>query len=102
MPIVIPQPYLDMPRWWHGGQDWLATLPATIDDALARWRLTLDGEPMHGSNALVLPVRREDEPLVLRLTPPDDDITAELHALRFWNGRGVVRLIDAPTTVCMV
>jgi streptomycin 6-kinase len=95
MPIVIPATYLEMPRWWHGGQDWLAALPATIEDALDRWRLTLDGEPMHGSNALVLPVRREGEPLVLRLTPPDDDITAELRALHFWNGRGVVRLIDA-------
>ncbi len=95
MTVELPATYLEMPRWWHGGHDWLAALPAAIDDALDRWQLTLDGEPMHGSNALVLPVRREGFPLALRLTPPDDDIAAEILALRFWDGRGVVRLLDA-------
>jgi streptomycin 6-kinase len=84
-----------MPRWWHEGEAWLANLPETIADACDRWSLTLDGDPMHGSNALVLPVRRHSVPLALRLTPPDERTAAEVHALRFWDGRGVVRLVDA-------
>ena len=94
-PIEIPAAYLAMPRWWHEGEDWLASLPATIADSCDRWNITLDGEPMHGSNALVLPVRREGVPLALRLTPPDDRTAAEIDALRYWDGRGTARLIDA-------
>jgi streptomycin 6-kinase len=94
-PVAIPESYLAMPRWWHEGEDWLAALPATIADACGRWRLALDGDPMHGSNALVLPVRRAGVPLALRLTPPDDGTVAEVRALRFWAGRGVVRLVEA-------
>jgi streptomycin 6-kinase len=90
--IVIPQAFLDMPRWWHDGTDWLAALPGAVEAACRRWGLRLDGEPQHGSNALVLPVRRGDEPLALRLTPPGPDVDDQVEALRFWDGRGTVRL----------
>lgn len=90
--IVVPQAFLDMPRWWHEGRDWLAALPDTAAAACHRWGLTLDGEPAHGSNALVLPVRRGDERLALRLTPPGQEVSDQVAALRFWDGRGTVRL----------
>lgn len=94
-PVTLPPSFLAMPRWWHEGHDWLASLPDLVAAACDRWRLDLDGAPMHGSNALVLPVRRDGEPLVLRMTLPDADTAAEIRALRFWNGRGTVRLLDA-------
>ncbi|MEU8664270.1 aminoglycoside phosphotransferase family protein, partial [Actinoplanes philippinensis] len=56
-----------------------------------------DGEPAHGSHALVVPVRRDGERLMLRLTPPGPDVTGQVAALRFWDGRGTVRLFDADT-----
>ncbi|MEV6848793.1 aminoglycoside phosphotransferase family protein [Actinoplanes sp. NPDC051411] len=90
--IVVPQAFLDMPRWWHEGADWLAALPDTAAAACRRWGLRLDGEPAHGSNALVLPVRRGDERLALRLTPPGQEVSDQVAALRFWDGRGTVRL----------
>lgn len=93
--ITVPPTFLEMPRWWHGGQEWLTQLPATVDRHCRRWRLAIDGEPWHGSNALVVPVCRGDERLALRLTPPEDDVATEVAALRFWDGRGTVRLIDA-------
>ncbi|MGS0686874.1 aminoglycoside phosphotransferase family protein [Nakamurella sp. GG22] len=95
--MEIPQGYLDQPRWWHGGADWLAALPALVDASLRRWELTVDqgaGGPWHGSNALVVPVLRDGERLVLRLAPPDPATTKEVAALRFWDGRGTVRLIQ--------
>lgn len=49
---------------------------------------------MHGSNALVVPVLRDREAFALRLTPPGDDVANEADALRFWDGRGTVRLLD--------
>lgn len=93
--IMIPSTFLAMPRWWHGGQNWLAQLPGLVESQCRVWRLEVAGEPWHGSNALVVPVRRGTEALALRLTPPGDNVASEVAALRFWNGRGTVRLLDA-------
>ncbi len=93
--VEIPSTFLAMPRWWHGGQAWLTQLPELVDRHCRAWRLEIAGEPWHGSNALVVPVCRGSEPLALRLTPPGDTVASEVAALRFWHGRGTVRLIDA-------
>jgi streptomycin 6-kinase len=93
--IELPSSFLAMPRWWNEGQQWLASLPAAVQSQCERWDLRLDGELAHGSNAIVLPVRRHGEPLALRMTPPGPDVTEQLHALRWWDGRGVVRLLEA-------
>ena len=92
----LPEGFARMPRWWNdeAGRAWLADLPALVAEQCRRWELEIDGEPMHGSNALVVPVRRGGAEYVLRLAPPGDDIGAEAAALRFWDGRGTVRLFD--------
>ncbi|MVA76370.1 kinase [Auraticoccus sp. F435] len=86
-----------MPRWWHDepGRAWLEELPGLVAARLREWGLTADGAPWHGSNALVLPVRRGEEPLALRLSPPGDDVAAEAAALLWWDGRGTVLLVEA-------
>ena len=59
---------------------------------------------MHGSNALVLPVRRSGaetsgERLMLRMSPPDERTASEIAALDFWAGRGtVLQLAADPAT----
>jgi streptomycin 6-kinase len=93
--IDIPVTFVEMPRWWHEGQEWLDRLPETAGAVCRAWNLALDGTVMHGSNAIVVPVRRDGEPLALRLAPPDARNRDEVRALRFWNGRGTVRLVDA-------
>ena len=35
------------------GDEWLAHLPRLVEASLAVWDLTFDGDPMHGSTALV-------------------------------------------------
>ncbi len=92
---MIPSTFLVMPRWWHEGQNWLTQLPELVESQCRSWRLEIAGEPWHGSNALVVPVRRGTEALALRLTPPGDNVASEVAALRFWNGRGTVRSLDA-------
>ena len=62
---------------------WLDSLPERVDQQCRAWRLLLDGDPWHGSNALVLPVRRGGEQFALRLTAPDESFPAEVAALRF-------------------
>lgn len=101
--IELPHTFLEMPRWWHEGADWLAALPEVVRATCERWNLTLDPFDsaqgrftiIHGSNAIVVPVRRAGEPLVLRMTLPDDRTADEIRALRFWDGRGTVHLHEA-------
>lgn len=83
-----------MPRWWDDstGREWLDSIPECVEDQCRDWGLSVDGAVMHGSNALVVPVRRGEESLILRLAPPGDDVAAEATALRLWDGRGTVRL----------
>lgn len=84
-----------MPRWWHDGTRWLDSLPGLIEQQLNLWGLGVDGDVMHGSNALVIPVLRADRRLALRMTPPGASVAAEVEALRFWDGRGTVELVAA-------
>lgn len=85
-----------MPRWRFGRDAWLDALPGLVTDYCARWGLELDPvRARHGSNALVVAVRRGDLPLALRLTPPSDPVAEQVAALSFWAGRGTVELVDA-------
>jgi streptomycin 6-kinase len=92
--VTIPSSFRRMPRWWTGSA-WLDTVPGVASMMCRRWRLEITGEPAHGSNALVFPVRQGDLTFELRLTPPDDDVADQVAALRFWDGRGTVELVDA-------
>ncbi|HYQ61652.1 aminoglycoside phosphotransferase family protein [Actinophytocola sp.] len=75
-------------------QDWLARLPALAESCLTNWDLTVDGEPMHGACALVLPVRRAGgEPAVLKVTWPHEEAEHEALALSIWDGASSVRLL---------
>jgi len=92
---IVPQTFRDQPRWWADGTGWLDSLPDRFRRQCDVWDLEPDGEPWHGSNALVLPVRRDGQPYVLRLAPPDDRTRGELVALDFWHGRGTVLQVAA-------
>lgn len=78
-----------------GGDDWLRTLPGLVDGHLTEWGLEVDGTPWWGECAIVLPVRRRRERLVLKVTWPHAEADQEHLALRAWNGRGAVRLVAA-------
>jgi len=78
-----------------GAPEWVATLPDLAAEFCARWRLTPDGDLLNGFVAVVLPVRRADgTAAALKLTWRDTETEHEALALRLWNGRGVVRLLD--------
>ncbi|GAA0934096.1 aminoglycoside phosphotransferase family protein [Kribbella koreensis] len=92
--ISLPEAFLAMPRWWTEGGEWLAGLPAAVDRQCEMWGLEIDGPISHGSNAIVVRVSRDDEQLVLRMSPPGPDLPEHARALRWWDGRGTVRLYD--------
>ena len=92
--ITVPETFRAMPRWWHDhwGRKWLDALPVLVASQCRQWDLQVDGDPLHGSNALVVPVCRGDTALALRISPPGDDISQQVAALQLWAGRGTVRL----------
>ncbi|MGP4088840.1 aminoglycoside phosphotransferase family protein [Streptomyces sp. KR55] len=79
----------------EAGRNFIARLPELAAAFLDRWELGLDGTPMHGVAALVLPVLRTDgTPAVLKLQLLDEESEGEPVALRVWDGDGAVRLLD--------
>ena len=78
----------------EAGRAFAAGLPHLAQEFLDRWELRLDGRPMHGVTALVLPVLRSDgTPAALKLQLLDEESEGEPVALRLWDGDGAVRLL---------
>src|SRR4051795_13213083 len=94
--ITVPEPFATstIEREGEAGSVWIAALPGLVDTLCEQWRLDVDGAPMHGYLGLVVPVRRGAEDCVLKISWLGDSITNEATALRAWNGRGAVRLLD--------
>ncbi|MYR60958.1 hydroxyurea phosphotransferase, partial [Streptomyces sp. SID625] len=87
------------------GRAFVAGLPGRAARFLAHWDLRLDGPPMYGVCALVLPVvRAGGTPAALKLQPLDEESAGEPDALRAWDGDGAVRLLahDAPTCTLLL
>lgn len=79
-----------------GGSDWLVQLPRLVRECLAAWELTAADASLHGTAALIVPVRRaDDSSAVLKVTWPHFEAAHEHLALRRWDGRGAVRLLAA-------
>ncbi len=77
------------------GSSWLRALPSLLDERLSDWDLTPAGSAVHGVCAMVLPVTRADEALMLKLSWPHVEAVTEHLALRHWAGEGAVRLVAA-------
>lgn len=74
---------------------WVDGAPRLVGRLLAEWQLTVDGEPLHGRAALVVPVRAAEGPAVLKLVPPHEGGQHEILGLQTWQGQGAVRLLRA-------
>jgi streptomycin 6-kinase len=93
--VVLPRGVLEFSE---RGPEWAAfvdRLPRLFRDVCEEWALTVDGEPTHGYCSLVVPVRREHEAAVLKLTFPDDEGRHEALGLQRWAGHGAARLLAA-------
>lgn len=77
------------------GRAWIDALPDLVAELCTAWNLTVDGAPMHGYLGLVTPVRRLDEPCILKVSWRDEFTDAEAWALATWNGGGAVQLLAA-------
>jgi streptomycin 6-kinase len=80
------------------GPEWAAfveRLQRLLGELLDEWGLVVDGAVGHGHRSVVLPVRRGDEPAVLKVAFPDDEGEHEALGLQRLGGDGAVRLLGA-------
>ncbi len=100
--VRVPGPPFDLPagfvaraaldeRW----ATWIAGVPRLLRDLLDEWDLVVDGGPMHGQTALVVPVTAAGVPAVLKVAWPLEGGRHEILGLQTWHGRGAVRLLRA-------
>lgn len=89
-----PQNIFDV--YGPAGEAWLAGLPALLEECAARWSLTL-GPPFGNLsyNYVASATGPDGAALVLKVGPPNPEMTSEIEALRVFDGRGATRLIDA-------
>lgn len=77
------------------GESWLTALPDLLIAASRRWNLT-DINPLQAlSYSCVAYARQVETDVVLKLCIPTDESKSEIAALRFYDGRNAVRLLDA-------
>jgi streptomycin 6-kinase len=89
----------------EGGRVWLARLPGRVTELMQRWALRLDAEQPAAlaTCAFVAFVRRQDgTPAALKLGLPHMEAEHEWAGLRFWQGRPVVRLLEAETCALLL
>ncbi len=88
IPDAFAQSTID--REGEAGAAWLAELPAIVEDLLARWGCTPDGEVTHGQVGVIVPVREA----VLKVSFPHPGNVHEPDAFAAWGGRGAVQLYE--------
>lgn len=99
--FVVPAPLFET---LSDQPDWLRAVPDLAASYLERWKLQLDGAPMHGMASVVLPVVRADgTPAVLKLQPFTDENLGEGLGLRTWGPEYVVDVLeDDPSTATIL
>src|SRR5690242_8020835 len=80
------------------GAEWLANLPALLDDCAQQWNLTLEPHFTPLNYNYVAPVILADgHRAVLKAGVPNEERQQEEDALRFFGGHGIVELLRADT-----
>ena len=81
----------------HGetGRQWLADLPALIDECAQRWSLAVAAPfPDLSYNYAAPALYADGREAVLKLGVPHPELASEIAALRHYDGRGAVRLLE--------
>lgn len=94
----IPANFARLTREVHGerGAEWLAQLPSLLADVADRWALTLAPPFEHLSYNYVAPALRADgTQAVVKAGVPNEELLCEIDALTWYDGRGIVRLLEA-------
>ncbi len=77
------------------GEFWLESLPAIIQEKGADWSLTIQPPFKDMNYNYVAPAARADgRRVVLKIGVPNPELYTEIEALRLFDGRGMVKLLE--------
>ncbi len=99
--FVIPEKFVREMIALHGakGVDWLGRLPTILAACERRWGITLGPAFADLSFHYVAPaVRSDGTAVVVKACSPTGEFTREAEALRLFDGRGMVRLLEYDTS----
>ena len=97
LPVALIQKLHDV---HEDATPWLAGLDGLVAGLEARWQVRVTKLVEELSYNVVVFVEGEDgTPYVLKLSPPSDELTREIAALRLYDGDGICRLVEADETV---
>ncbi|MBI2964894.1 MAG: phosphotransferase [Chloroflexi bacterium] len=100
--LSLPAAFATRVRDVHGerGRTWLAELPRLLEKCRNRWSLAVDPPVANLSYNFIAPARLIDgTEAILKLGVPHREFSCQIEALRLFDGRGAVRLIDADPDV---
>jgi streptomycin 6-kinase len=104
--ITLPDTFILTIRNAFGaaGGKFLSDLPALIDEAAQRWDLSNIRPVENLSYNFVAFAARAGQEVILKLGVPNPELTAEMDALRLYDGRGACQLFesDAPKGMLLV
>lgn len=99
--ITIPEEFVEstITREGNAGRKWITELPDLVNTLCKQWHLTIDGMVMHGYLGLAIPVIRDNEPCMLKVSWIDVTTKNEAIALKTWDGNGAVKLLQSQPAV---
>jgi streptomycin 6-kinase len=77
---------------------WLENLPSLLEMLATQWDLEISPPVENLSFNYVAPVRRDGQELILKIGVPHPELTAEIAALQFYNGHGMVKMLAVDET----
>jgi streptomycin 6-kinase len=96
--VTVPEDFARTIVEGHGaaGVEWLSQLPSLIADCSERWSLTVLApfDPL-SYNYVAPALQAGAKKVVLKVGVPNPELLTEIEALRLFDGRGSVRLLDA-------
>ncbi|MDG0791178.1 aminoglycoside phosphotransferase family protein [Cohnella ginsengisoli] len=95
--IAIPEPFLNRMNELHGEQGlvWAKALPELIHDCASRFGLVPEAPfPNLSYNFLLRALRSDGKPVVLKASFMKDELSREVSALRAYEGRGAIRVLE--------
>jgi streptomycin 6-kinase len=95
LPFDLPPVFLAYAGRSGEWATWIDGVPRQVSELLTEWELRVDGAPMYGHTALVVPVLAGGLRAVLKVAWPDDEGQHETLGLQHWHGNGAVQLIRA-------
>ena len=77
-----------------GGKEWLRALPLLIRECEQRWHITAEAPFDLSYNYVTSAKTIDGREIVLKIGVPNPELTCEIRALEFYEGRAAVRLLE--------